>query len=779
MSIVNFRIKDPDREFYFLGDHILEHITYTPIEISDLSILVMDNVLKSMDAEIIEADITAQELRDLINNETNDLTIVPDILARDALTPAVDEVVLVQDIGNGTWAKYQWTGIEYVLIEAEGSNVIPDLVTLGDVNIVAQGPTEDGYAVRWDDTSSKFILSADVGGSSLTASEIKSLYESNADTNEFSNAEQSKLVGIEPAAKDDQSAIEVPFTPAGSIASTNVQLAIQEINLEKADIVHDHDLDYSSITHNHDLDYSAILHDHDSDYAPLVHTHAQYSLTTHDHDLAYSDISHDHDLDYSAILHNHDTDYAALVHNHDLDYSDISHDHNLTYEQLFGNPIVDGYVLTRDINGTTYWTAPAVGGGSPEINDAVTTLELTWSSTKIDGLFSGKSDTSHNHDADYSDILHDHDLDYATLAHTHTEYALVAHNHDLDYSDILHNHDSDYAALVHNHDLTYEQLFGNPLVDGQTLTRDINGTTYWTTPAGGGGDVEVNDGVTSLVLTWSSTKLTAELADKSETTHDHDLDYAAIAHTHDDRYYTETESDAKYSLLTHNHDLDYSDITHDHDSDYAPLVHDHDLVYAAIIHNHNADYAPLVHNHDLDYADISHDHDLDYAAIVHTHDGLLPAGGTIGQIATKNSGTDYDYSWADAPAGGGGGNGNTTVDDFIVELGAGATVADRIIAATTIPAGWTVAGADTAGVGNFGSSADTLVMIHSLGKVVVNMHIWEEVDAGPALVQGFTKPDLSSQGVQKNALDKNSCAIIGLQPLTTSSRPLYIHVQLG
>lgn len=35
---------------------------------------------------------------------------------------------------------------------------------------------------------------------------------------------------------------------------------------------------------------------------------------------------------------------------------------------------------------------------------------------------------------------------------------------------------------------------------------------------------------------------------------------------------------------------------------------------------------------------------------------LIPAGGTTGQVLTKNSATDYDASWA---AGGGGGGGLT------------------------------------------------------------------------------------------------------------------------
>jgi microcystin-dependent protein len=58
-------------------------------------------------------------------------------------------------------------------------------------------------------------------------------------------------------------------------------------------------------------------------------------------------------------------------------------------------------------------------------------------------------------------------------------------------------------------------------------------------------------------------------------------DFASVAHDHDGSYYTETESDAKYSLASHSHpssgdadtldgydSLDFAFISHDHDSSY-------------------------------------------------------------------------------------------------------------------------------------------------------------------------------------------------------------------
>jgi len=63
----------------------------------------------------------------------------------------------------------------------------------------------------------------------LTAPEVKNLYESNLDTNEFSDAEKIKLAGISPGA-DFQTAEEVPFNPVSGIVSNDVQAAIVEIN---------------------------------------------------------------------------------------------------------------------------------------------------------------------------------------------------------------------------------------------------------------------------------------------------------------------------------------------------------------------------------------------------------------------------------------------------------------------------------------------------------------------------------------------------------------------
>lgn len=76
--------------------------------------------------------------------------------------------------------------------------------------------------------------------------------------------------------------------------------------------------------------------------------------------------------------------------------------------------------------------------------------------------------------------------------------------------------------------------------------------------------------------------------------------YAPISHTHDDRYYTETEITnllKSYSLTSHNHNGVYQPV-----GSYANTNHNHDNVYAKISHTHS-EYQPKG-----SYAAVSHTH---------------------------------------------------------------------------------------------------------------------------------------------------------------------------
>ena len=84
-----------------------------------------------------------------------------------------------------------------------GTKISPDF---GSQNIVTTG-TIDGRNVSTDGTKLDTIETN--AKDDQTAAEIKTLYESNANSNEFSDAEQTKLAGIETASTADQTAAEI------------------------------------------------------------------------------------------------------------------------------------------------------------------------------------------------------------------------------------------------------------------------------------------------------------------------------------------------------------------------------------------------------------------------------------------------------------------------------------------------------------------------------------------------------------------------------------------
>jgi hypothetical protein len=64
-----------------------------------------------------------------------------------------------------------------------------------------------------------------------TAAEVKSLYESNPNTNAFTDAEKTKLAGIEAGATTDQNAEEVPYDNSdSSLQATEVKGALDELD---------------------------------------------------------------------------------------------------------------------------------------------------------------------------------------------------------------------------------------------------------------------------------------------------------------------------------------------------------------------------------------------------------------------------------------------------------------------------------------------------------------------------------------------------------------------
>ena len=195
----------------------------------------------------------------------------------------------------------------------------------------------------------------------------------------------------------------------------------------------------SDTSHNHDSSYSAINHNHDSSYAALSHTHTASNIT-----------------DFNTAIDLHKGNY---VYGDESYYGITKNDSNATYVskmiakangkgamlQIWSgivgrwlNSPIGGFVsmnlgsngkaavyLCQGFDGSLWtaagsdstdglrsgdWTKVSMNGHSHAISD-ITNLQ-----TSLDG----KSDTSHNHDSDYSAINHNHDSAYAPYVHTHT-----------------------------------------------------------------------------------------------------------------------------------------------------------------------------------------------------------------------------------------------------------------------------------------------------------------------------------------------------------------------
>lgn len=79
----------------------------------------------------------------------------------------------------------------------------------GDYADVDAGAGLDVVRYLWDVSDSKWVAQAASGGS-MTPAEVKAAYESNPDTNAFTDAEQSKLAGVAPGATANTSTDTLP-----------------------------------------------------------------------------------------------------------------------------------------------------------------------------------------------------------------------------------------------------------------------------------------------------------------------------------------------------------------------------------------------------------------------------------------------------------------------------------------------------------------------------------------------------------------------------------------
>ena len=283
---------------------------------------------------------------------------------------------------------------------------------------------------------------------------------------------------------------------------------------------------------------------------------------------------------------------------------DHTHDERY-YTETEINNLLNNKSNTDHTHDERYYTETEIDNKLKNISSSIPTT-MTWES--ITGKPSSYPPSSHNHDTVYSKLGHKHttsditDLkgildNKANESHTHIianitnlqtildGKALKIHTHEI--SDVTnlqaslnsksntdHNHDTVYSRLEHIHDNRYytETEIDNLL---KGLSGDIGAIT-WNTLVGKPSTFPPSS---HTHTTASITGLKTALASKSNTDHNHDTVYSKLGHTHDDRYYTESEMDSKIKTINDNIAyINWQTLT-GKPSTFPPSSHTHDERY--------------------------------------------------------------------------------------------------------------------------------------------------------------------------------------------------------
>lgn len=127
------------------------------------------------------------------------------------------------DLPQRTYLNFVGTGV--TATDDSGTNTTTITIASGGLNNIVE------------DTTPQLGGNLDLNGNVITGLEIGTDVQAYSPvlqntTASFTTTLLTKLNGIEPNAKDDQSASEVPFTPYLTITSTNIQSAVQELKDE-------------------------------------------------------------------------------------------------------------------------------------------------------------------------------------------------------------------------------------------------------------------------------------------------------------------------------------------------------------------------------------------------------------------------------------------------------------------------------------------------------------------------------------------------------------------
>lgn len=294
----------------------------------------------------------------------------------------------------------------------------------------------------------------------------------------------------------------------------------------KADASHTHDDRYYTEAETDTLlaGKSDTSHNHDSAYSALGHTHDDRYYTESEIDTLLagkSDTGHTHDDRYYT-----ESEIDSLL-TGKADSADVT---DLADDVADLQTAVAGKADTGHTHDDRYYTeaeTDALLSGKSDTGH--THDDRYYTESEVDTLLSGKSDTSHNHDSAYSAIGHTHDDRYYTESEMDTKLAGKANS--------SHTHDDRY----------YTETEVDTLLGGKANSSHAHGNI---TSAGAitsnatiasSDRLIIRDNSDSSKLTSSSITFDGSTTTKALTPKGTWETFAASSHTHDDRYYTETE----------------------------------------------------------------------------------------------------------------------------------------------------------------------------------------------------------------------------------------------
>jgi len=380
---------------------------------------------------------------------------------------------------------------------------------------------------------------------------------------------------------------------------TAISKAMVEAVLTGTITSHNHNGTYAPVVHNHDADYSPIGHDHAGVYAPATHSHTEYltgitkamveavltgTITSHNHSGVYALVAHNHDGVYEPVI----TKNTAFNKNFGTTVGTVAegnHTHS-QYLQSITKAMVEA-VLTGTITSHNH---SGVYSPATHAHD-----DRYYTETEVDDLLAGKSDSGHNHSGVYEPAF---TKNTAFNKNFGTTVGTVCQGNDARLSDsrtpTAHTHDDRY----------YTETEVDTLLSGKAASSHTHDDRYYT-----------------------ESEITTLLAGKSDSGHNHSGVYEPAftkntafnknfgtavgtvcqgndarlsdsrtpkAHTHDDRYYTESEVDtllAGKSATSHNHDTTYLGISAKAaDSDKLDGLDS--TAFATAGHNHSGVYEP-------------------------------------------------------------------------------------------------------------------------------------------------------------------------------------------